>query len=234
MQWRRIVGWVRVAGLSCLLAALPTWGTVSSRESEPIRATTSTPTASRVPVDVPLSVFGVFEDFPLNVAVFRLVNTHRHPVLDTVFLAVSYLGSGWMLIPVLLVTYLRRRAYSMPLLIAVTVETLVVHALKFWCMQPRPATLLGEVTMLRPLHWGSFPSGDTAMAFAIAVTLSCGVRRPLWSFLLYAYAFLIAYERIYLGVHFPLDVVAGALLGTISALGAHWLVRRWVAPAGGN
>ncbi|WP_460692150.1 phosphatase PAP2 family protein [Mucilaginibacter puniceus] len=63
----------------------------------------------------------------------------------------------------------------------------------------------------------SFPSGHTSMAFATATSLSLSF--PKWYVIIpsYTYAAAIGYSRMYLGVHYPTDVLAGALLGTGTA-----------------
>lgn len=65
-------------------------------------------------------------------------------------------------------------------------------------------------------HSHSFPSGHTATAFAGATMLSFFVPRAAPAF--YVLAAAIAYSRLYVGVHFPLDVVGGAAIGIATAL----------------
>jgi membrane-associated phospholipid phosphatase len=65
-------------------------------------------------------------------------------------------------------------------------------------------------------HSHSFPSGHTSTSFACATVLSVLAPRLAPAFLLLAAA--IAYSRLYVGVHWPLDVVGGAVLGVAIAL----------------
>ncbi|HEU6446345.1 MAG TPA: phosphatase PAP2 family protein [Gaiellaceae bacterium] len=78
----------------------------------------------------------------------------------------------------------------------------------------------------------AMPSGHSASAFAGAVVLAFLVPRA--APYLIALASVMAFSRIYVGVHWPSDVVAGAALGTAVALAAILAVRRWSAALGGQ
>jgi len=65
-------------------------------------------------------------------------------------------------------------------------------------------------------HGASFPSGHTAIAFACATVLSALAPRAAPAF--FALALAIGYSRLYVGVHWPLDVLGGAVLGVVTGL----------------
>ncbi len=69
----------------------------------------------------------------------------------------------------------------------------------------------------------SMPSGHTTAAFAIATALTLRYPKPYVYVPAFAWAAFVGYGRIYLGLHYPSDVLAGALLGTASAFAIHML-----------
>ena len=67
----------------------------------------------------------------------------------------------------------------------------------------------------------SFPSGHATVSFACATVLALAVPRLRWP--LFALAALISFSRVYVGVHYPFDVLAGALLGVAIAIALRML-----------
>jgi undecaprenyl-diphosphatase len=82
--------------------------------------------------------------------------------------------------------------------------------------RPRPFRRYPEPQPLGHVpHDSSFPSGHAAMAFACATVLT--YYRPRWAAGFFLLAVAIGYSRLYNGVHYPLDVLGGALLGVLVA-----------------
>lgn len=97
---------------------------------------------------------------------------------------------------------------------------LAAEVLKLVVRRPRPFTVIPDVphTLVAEPTSFSFPSGDTAFAFGAAIALAHV--EPAWRLPALLFAVAVACERVAVGVHYPLDVLAGALIGTVSGLSA--------------
>jgi membrane-associated phospholipid phosphatase len=78
------------------------------------------------------------------------------------------------------------------------------------------------------LHsYSSFPSGHTATAFTFYLLFCLVIAERWWIIAGLVYAILVAYSRVYLAQHFPLDTAAGMILATISVSLALIIQRKW-------
>jgi len=93
------------------------------------------------------------------------------------------------------------------------VNVAVSNALKYSVNRERPFITYPDIIKKTDPHGPSFPSGHTANAFATATSLSLAY--PEWYVIVpsFAYAGTVAYSRMHLGVHYPSDVTAGAVIG---------------------
>jgi undecaprenyl-diphosphatase len=154
------------------------------------------------------------------------VVNHRAHLLDGVMVALSAIGRGgmvWLAIGAAL-TMTRRMKWQrlVELAAAVAVATVAVdYVMKPLVRRDRPFTSIPATVVIdkRPKD-ASFPSGHAGNAFAAAGVLARAV--PALQIAWWTLAALIAYSRVYVGVHYPLDVLAGAALG----LGVATALRR--------
>jgi len=141
----------------------------------------------------------------------------------------SAIGSGWMMLGLVPVYGIARwRRFALGLTLTLATSAAIVFALKAAFGRPRPCVgLPGVHALCATPSDPSFPSGHACGSFTVAafVIVSLwaegslrGASRALVAGVLLALATGIAWSRVYLGVHFPADVVAGALLG--AAIGA--------------
>lgn len=158
-----------------------------------------------------------------DAAVFRAINSGcSSRLLDPLAILITMMGlgvvqSGACLFLVLSgfiwdrVT-LRKAGYAG--LVAFAISGVGVQIAKLLWKRPRPLLALFDVRFPDgPLFTQSFPSGHTATAFAVMVAVS--ICLPRFRYPLLALAVLTGLSRVYLGVHYPLDVVYGAGLGTL-------------------
>ena len=165
----------------------------------------------------------------------RWVVHHRAPWLDQFFVALSHIGSMgivWLLIAALAALIWRRPTIFLWVLAGDLIASVLSYELRRAIGRDRPPVRFPEPRPLVdvPLN-ASFPSGHAATSFACAALLAW--LTPLSKAPLFALAALIAFSRVYVGVHYPLDVLGGAALGLGVATARRLLARarRRSAPA---
>ncbi len=150
----------------------------------------------------------------------RWVVEHRVSWLDQVFVWLSNIGVfgwGFLVIALVAAVVLRRPQVLLLTLGAAVVADLLTRGLKEAVGRPRPHLPPGEPHRLVGLPSDpSFPSGHAAVCFACATMLALLVPRLAAPVLVLAAA--IAFSRVYVGVHYPVDVLAGAALGAAVAI----------------
>ena len=157
-------------------------------------------------------------------------------MLDPVFEGLSYIGSYglvWLGLAVVLSGFSWRRPWLV-LRVAVTIllSEMISGLLKVAVGRDRPPLANAEPEPLVHLPaTSSFPSGHSMVSFACATVLALAVPRLRWP--LFALAALIAWSRVYVGVHYPFDILAGAILGVALGLVVRYagrLLRRAATP----
>ncbi len=107
------------------------------------------------------------------------------------------------------------------------ISSLITTPLKLGIKRERPFVTHTDIEKHSTGGSYSFPSGHTSMAFATATSLS--MVYPKWYVIIpsFTYASLMGYSRMYLGVHYPSDVLIGALIGSGSAYLSHYLYQKF-------
>ncbi|MGN0335754.1 MAG: phosphatase PAP2 family protein [Lachnospiraceae bacterium] len=154
----------------------------------------------------------------------------RNPVLTPVMKLITSLGNAgmiWIAATLLLLISKKTRRVGCMSALALIGSLLINNMLiKVLVARPRPFVRLEELVILipKPSEY-SFPSGHTASSFAAGVVFFRNLPRK-WGIPALILAFLIGLTRMYVGVHYPTDVLAGMITGTLLALGAERIVKK--------
>lgn len=152
--------------------------------------------------------------------VFLHFNTRRKPApwLDWVMLGFTQLGSGTLAFLLAGLFYFQgQELLAYRLVLGTLTLWLMVELIKAAVRRPRPFAALVQARIVGARMPGrSFPSGHTSQAFFLATLLVQALQPALvWVVLLYLAAILVGITRMYVGAHYPRDVVAGAILGSM-------------------
>ncbi|MBP7901986.1 MAG: phosphatase PAP2 family protein [Spirochaetes bacterium] len=150
------------------------------------------------------------------------------------FVCVSQAGNSamiWMISAFIFLFFKKTRPAALMVAVVYIFELIIVEViLKDIVERPRPFAAYGFDLLIQPPPSFSFPSGHAASSFSSAVIFYHFIGRKAYPFI--AAAFLISFSRIYLMVHYPSDVIAGALLGILTAFCAVRIYERLVVPSG--
>ena len=156
---------------------------------------------------------------------FYLLNPYHSAFFDDIFIYYTYAGDGFFCVAIgLLLLFFRKKFLGLMVLSSYAISGIIAQVLKYYILEARPAVYLKETfykyfienVTLHNLH--AFPSGHSASAFAMAAVLSFAVVNKKYSLFFLAAAVLVGYSRIYLAQHFLDDVLAGAIIGLLSAI----------------
>ncbi len=166
----------------------------------------------------------------VELAVLDWIQTHlRCGFLDAVLPVVTRLcdhGEVWIVLAAALLLQRKKRRSGLAISSALVLDLVSCNLiLKPLIGRIRPFIVNPAVTLLvDPPRDASFPSGHTAASFAAAFAL-LAMKDPLWKPAL-VLAFVMAFSRLYLYVHWPSDVLGGVLVGAAAGWGGAWLARR--------
>ncbi len=165
----------------------------------------------------------------IDILIFYLININmQNPVFDVLMPLISSVGyfSIWIGVCVLLYIFGGKKGRNVALvcIVALVFGYFLTEILKYIVARPRPYIALNGIRVLTDMSGSSWPSGHTVASFIGAIIIgrsysfsfrgkSCRLIYPLLVF-----ASLVGFSRIYNGVHYPFDVISGALIGIFCAL----------------
>jgi len=170
----------------------------------------------------------------IDIRILRQINEHRNVHLDGTFKTFSNSVSPISIAAPILIfgTGLIEKDQELKqkgLMIGESflVTTIISTALKHAVNRARPFETYPDIQKLSAGGSSSFPSGHTSDAFSTATSLSLAF--PKWYVIApsFTYASLVGYSRMHLGVHYPSDVLAGAVIGAGSAF-LCYKAQKWI------
>ena len=157
-----------------------------------------------------------------DVGVLQWLGAHRSPFVDEAMLEITFLGTGLVVLVIVgvaaLFLYLTQHRDSAWLLLASTAGGIILNnILKLGFARPRPTVLEWQAHAVS----SSFPSGhamSAAVVYGTVAYLAARLQRRRWArvttmLVAAVMIFLICLSRLYLGVHYPSDVIAGVFVG---------------------
>ena len=164
-------------------------------------------------------------------SLFRAINSSHNSLLDTTMYYGTYLGEGAVITVVLLslmlvISALRSWWYVIVAILVNVIPSVITQIIKRSINAPRPLNTFSESAWVHTLpEWpkhmsNSFPSGHTCGAFTFFTFLAI-LLLPKYKYLgvfFFVLAFIVAYSRVYLAVHFFKDVYVGSIIGTVATV----------------
>ena len=159
-----------------------------------------------------------------DIRVLRAINVHRNTQFDRPMQAISNseyaigIGTPLLMGSIALInrdSLLWRK--SLVLTASVVANTGATYVLKRIIDRPRPGVSYPDIQAFEAEKRFSFPSGHTSNAFATVTSLSLAFKKWYVVVPTFAWATTVGYSRMHLGMHYPTDVLAGALVGAGSA-----------------
>ncbi|MBW9153142.1 phosphatase PAP2 family protein [Clostridium estertheticum] len=159
----------------------------------------------------------LLQKFDISILLFIKYNMYGI-IMDKVMVILSYLGNAgiiWIMIAAILISNKKHRKIGLMALAALILSAILGdEILKNIFKRLRPADTMPTMNLLieRPLSY-SFPSGHSMSSFAVAGVLVKYFKKYVIEII--SLASLIAFSRVYLYVHYPTDVLVGAILGLV-------------------
>lgn len=167
-------------------------------------------------------------------SIFDFIREISNPLLDNIFL---FIINSFFLIPLIIATIIlinlnkqkklkniEKFKYIFPLILAVLLTLLLATGIKEIIKEDRPCKMIPNIHNINCKEDSSFPSRHTAIAFS---TIPFIIFNRKFFILLFLYACLVGIGMIYLGLHYPHDVLAGMIIGYLIGAMCYSLFKKF-------
>ena len=155
-----------------------------------------------------------------------IVNASHNNFLDQFFKYITFLGDGRFVFLIALIYLFAKKKYGTSILISLIINTILIQVLKRVVFSNRFRPSFYFKNLIEDGSWNmidgvelyekfSFPSGHTASIFCLCMSICIFMKKKYFPLLLVLLAYIVGFSRIYLSQHFLIDVLAGALIGSL-------------------
>lgn len=151
--------------------------------------------------------------------------------LDVFFSNFTKLGNGgilWIGISLMCIIFKKTRKLGLMISLSLLFGFIITNlTLKNFIARTRPFYTIQDLYALIPYPKDySFPSGHTTSSFAVCTTLFIMLKKR-YSFIFLIFATLMGFSRLYVGVHYPTDVLCGLIIGVLCAISSYYIIK-WI------
>lgn len=155
-----------------------------------------------------------------------IINASHNNFLDQFFKYITFLGDGRFVFLIALIYLFANKKYGISILISLIINTILIQVLKRVVFSNRFRPSFYFKNLIEDGSWNmidgvelyekfSFPSGHTASIFCLCMSICIFMKKKYFPLLLVLLAYIVGFSRIYLSQHFLIDVLAGALIGSL-------------------
>lgn len=167
---------------------------------------------------------------------FLYLNSKHNPLFDPIMYIVSTY-TAWILICVAIMVFMiyRDRIWGQRaavfMLLGVAMNSITNNIIKILIMRPRPSNEPDLKDIIHQLgdpdnHY-SFFSAHSSNSICLALFTTLYFRNKYYGIVIFAWAMTVAYSRIYVGRHYPIDIICGILFGLLSGWFSDWLYQKY-------
>ena len=164
-----------------------------------------------------------------EIEILLWIQENLRGVMDGFWVAVTSLGDDgwfWIAVGIALLLFKKTRPVGITLLLSLLINLCLTNlTLKDFFGRPRPFNVNPDlVTLIKPPSSFSFPSGHTSVSFSGALVVYHMMSKKI-GIPAVVLATMIAFSRMYVGVHYPTDILGGIVVGIVSSIAAYFIVK---------